>query len=87
MHDVMGAGHETTATTAAAAIYAGTCARVGAEKSGHARDGAGWLHDGAMLSCPQSECTPCRHLPAVSAHPEVEARLVAELESVLGELG
>lgn len=42
VHDVMGAGHETTATTAAAAIY------------------------------------------AISAHPEVEARLVQELESVLG---
>ncbi|PRW33565.1 cytochrome P450 [Chlorella sorokiniana] len=42
VHDVMGAGHETTATTAAAALY------------------------------------------AVSAHPEVEAKLVAELESVLG---
>lgn len=41
----MGAGHETTATTAAAAIY------------------------------------------AISAHPEVEARLVQELESVLGALG
>lgn len=25
MHDVMGAGHETTATTAATAIYAGGC--------------------------------------------------------------
>eukprot|EP00887_Chlorella_sp_A99_P004562 scaffold84.g4562.t1 len=42
VHDVMGAGHETTATTAAAAVY------------------------------------------CVSSHPEVEARLLAELDSVLG---
>jgi len=45
VHDVMGAGHETTATTAAAALY------------------------------------------CVAAHPEVEARLVAELQAVLGECG
>lgn len=43
MHDVMGAGHETTATTTAAALY------------------------------------------CIAAHPEVEQRLVEELDSVLGE--
>ncbi|KAL4419812.1 hypothetical protein ABPG75_006910 [Micractinium tetrahymenae] len=42
VHDIMGAGHETTATTAAAALY------------------------------------------CIAAHPEVEARAVAELQEVLG---
>lgn len=43
VHDIMGAGHETTATTAAAALY------------------------------------------CIAAHPEVEARVVRELQEQLGE--